>query len=276
MGLCQLVMKNKIEPDYAGVVQNVNDNLPTPEPLSWNLDYNMLERIELAIDYIDEATSDLELRLFCFNEFGKNVPKKYKCSPDAFFQVVLQLAYWRLHMHHPPTYESASIRKYAKGRTECIRSATTEATRFAREMDRDNHTEAEKRELFMKAVKAHSAYTVDAMEFRAVDRHLLGLKLTALENGIPLPEIFRDRCFGYAMHFRLSTSQVASKFPACLCFGPVVPDGYGFCYNPMENQILYSVSALKSHPKTQAKDLGDAMAKALNDVHLLLATTSNL
>jgi len=200
----------------------------------------------------------------------------FKCSPDAFFQVVLQLAYWRVHSHHPPTYESASIRKFAKGRTECIRSATPAAARFAREMGRQNYDDAGKRQLFMNAVTAHVNYTNEAMDFKAVDRHLLGLKLIARENGIHTPEIFQDKSFGYAMHFRLSTSQVASKFPACLSFGPVVPDGYGCCYNPMENAILYCVSAYKSHPKTQAKDLGEAIANALKDVHLLLATESKL
>ena len=50
------------------------------------------------------------------------------------------------------------------------------------------------------------------MDFKAIDRHMLGLKLIALENGMPVPEIFRDKAFGYAMHFRLSTSQVLICF----------------------------------------------------------------
>ena len=50
------------------------------------------------------------------------------------------------------------------------------------------------------------------MNFNAIDRHMLGLKLIALENGMPVPEIFRDKAFGYAMHFRLSTSQVLINF----------------------------------------------------------------
>ena len=276
MALAAFVMENlEFEHDYTNTVHTVSKSLPLPDPLSWNVDCSMLDRIELAKQAIDDAAFNLELRFFRFNEFGKNVPKKYKCSPDAFIQVVLQLAYWRLHSHHPPTHESASIKKFAKGRSECIRSATTAATRFAREMDQDNHGDAEKRDLFLKALQTHVQNTVDAKEFQAIDRHMLGLKLAAVENGIPLPEIFRDKCFGYAMHFQLSTSQVPFMFPICGCFGPVVLDGYGFSYNPMEDEIIYSITAFKSHPKTQAKDLGEAMAKALNDVHLLLATSSN-
>lgn len=67
-----------------------------------------------------------------------------------------------------------------------------------------------------------------------------------------------------------------AKKEACLCFGPVVPDGYGVCYNPMESQYLYAVSSFNSHPKTRAGDLGDEIAKALEDNHVLLASQSKL
>ena len=89
MMLCQMVMNNDFEPSYTNEVHTVNEQLPAPEALEWNVDYSMLDRLELAIETIDDAVSNLELRLYQFTEFGKNVPKKYKCSPDAFFQVRL-------------------------------------------------------------------------------------------------------------------------------------------------------------------------------------------
>ena len=51
--------------------------------------------MEHAINHIYKLTSNLDLQLFQFKNFGKNVPKALKISPDAFFQVSLQLAYWR-------------------------------------------------------------------------------------------------------------------------------------------------------------------------------------
>lgn len=52
-------------------------------------------------------------------------------------------------MHHPPTYESASIRKFSRGRTETIRSATPECARYVREMDRNTLNVREiKRDIF--------------------------------------------------------------------------------------------------------------------------------
>lgn len=45
-------------------------------------------------------------------------------------------------------------------------------------------------------------------------------------------------------NFRLSTSQVASIFPdSFMCYGPLVPNGYGCCYNPTKDQIVFALSA---------------------------------
>src|SRR6218665_1919047 len=33
---------------------------------------------------------------------------------------------------------------------------------------------------------------------------------------------------------------------AFMCYGPVVPDGYGACYNPHPNYILVCISSFKS------------------------------
>ena len=47
---------------------------------------------------------------------------------------------------------------------------------------------------------------------RGIDRHLLGLKLTAIESGEAIPELFKDPAFSESCHWRLSTSQVKDEW----------------------------------------------------------------
>lgn len=55
---------------------------------------------------------------------------------------------------------------------------------------------------------SHRNYTDDAISGQAIDRHLLGLKLTALEMKLNVPDVFMDPSYQTAMHYKLSTSQV--------------------------------------------------------------------
>ena len=38
---------------------------------------------------------DLDVRAFIFSDYGKDVPKANKLSPDAYIQMAMQLAYYR-------------------------------------------------------------------------------------------------------------------------------------------------------------------------------------
>lgn len=50
--------------------------------------------------------------------------------------------------------------------------------------------------------------SLQAIRGNAIDRHLLGLKLQAIEDLVSMPELFMDTAYAVAMHFNLSTSQV--------------------------------------------------------------------
>ena len=59
----------------------------------------------------------------------------------------------------------------------------------------------------MAAMETHRADVADAIKGQAFDRHLLGLKMQALENGENIPELFMDISFMMASHFKLKTSK---------------------------------------------------------------------
>uniref|UniRef100_A0AAR2JTB4 Choline/carnitine acyltransferase domain-containing protein n=1 Tax=Pygocentrus nattereri TaxID=42514 RepID=A0AAR2JTB4_PYGNA len=171
------------------------------------------------------------------------------------------------------TYESASLRMFKLGRTDTIRSATSDSANFVKTMDDPVKQNTEKVALLEKAVKAHRAYTDMAIRGQAIDRHLLGLKLQAIEDLSALPDIFMDTSFAVANHYNLSTSQVPAKTDCVMCFGPVVPDGYGVCYNPMEEHINFAVSAFNSCADTNAARMVQALEDALVDMKTLLDQT---
>ena len=71
----------------------------------------------------------------------------------------------------------------------------------------------------------------------------------------------------------LCPPQVPAKTDCVMCFGPLVPDGYGVCYNPMEEHINFAVSAFNSCEDTNASRLAQALEAALVDMRDLLEQT---
>ena len=60
--------------------------------------------------------------------------KQFKVSPDAWVQLVKQLAFHKMYKRPGVTYESCQTRKYQLGRTEVIRSASNESKAWAEAM----------------------------------------------------------------------------------------------------------------------------------------------
>ena len=70
---------------------------------------------------LDALDADTDVEVFKFELFGKSFIKTCQCSPDAFMQMSLQLAYFRLNNVLCSTYESASTRRFHHGRVDSIR-----------------------------------------------------------------------------------------------------------------------------------------------------------
>uniref|UniRef100_A0A4W6F6N0 Carnitine O-acetyltransferase a n=1 Tax=Lates calcarifer TaxID=8187 RepID=A0A4W6F6N0_LATCA len=226
--------------------------LPMPKKLHFSITPEIKKDIEEAKQSMNILAQDLDMKVIVFRHFGKNVPKTHKMSPDAFIQIALQLAYYRMYQRCCATYESASLRMFRLGRTDTIRSASNASAAF---------------------VKAFDDPSKQAIGGQAIDRHLLGLKMQAVEEKVSIPDIFRDTAYAKALHYQLSTSQVPSKTDCVMCFGPVVPNGYGVCYNPMNDHINFAVSSFNTCAETNAAHLAQAVEDALLDMRTLLGQT---
>ena len=87
----------------------------------------VLSDIKQAEKDFDELVGAHELRVLHYDAYGKDFVKQFKTSPDAWAQLVKQLAFYKLKGRPGVTYESAQTRKFQRGRTEVIRAASSES-----------------------------------------------------------------------------------------------------------------------------------------------------
>ncbi|GJJ15582.1 hypothetical protein Clacol_009860 [Clathrus columnatus] len=229
--------------------------LPPPRELKFELDSTVKQYISQAEKDFDELVNKHELLLAAMSKltarkvlhyegYGKETIKKFKASPDAWVQLVKQLAFHKLYNRPGVCYESCQTRKFQFGRTEVIRSASKESKGWAEAMLDPHQSDIYRAALFRKAVSRHLQYAAWAADGQGVDRHLFGLKkLIRVEETIP--EIYRDESYSRTNHWELSTSQLSSPFLDGWGYGEVVPDGYGLSYAIGDNYLRWTITSLK-------------------------------
>ncbi|XP_038592104.1 choline O-acetyltransferase-like isoform X2 [Micropterus salmoides] len=237
--------------------------LPPPRRLLWKCNSHMQGLLAASGDRLQRLVNNLDMDVFNFKVYGKEFIKNQKMSPDAFIQVALQLAFYKCGGRLVSTYESASIRRFQDGRVDNIRSATPEALAFVKSMtdERATFTDSEKIKRLRDAINAQTNYTIAAITGMAIDNHLLGLLRMAQELNMEKPEIFCDVTYLTSNQFILSTSQVPTTVEMFCCYGPVVPNGYGACYNPQSDHIIFCVSSFWETTETSSA----VFVKALNE-----------
>ncbi|TRY59419.1 hypothetical protein DNTS_004320, partial [Danionella cerebrum] len=242
-------------------------DLPYPRRLIWTSSPAVEESLSSAATLLDRLVWNLDLCVFTFSEFGKQLIKQHNMSPDAFIQLAMQLSYYRTHGGLVSSYESASLRRFHLGRVDNIRSATPEALEFCRTMSLagTKTQDLEKLQKLKAAMEIQTRNMLQVISGMGMDNHLLGLREAAAELNLDPPEIFTDSAYHASCHFSLSTSQVPVKGMFC-SYGPVVEDGYGVCYNPQQDQIGFSVSCFRESEKTSSERLAKEIQRALKDM----------
>ncbi|XP_030628286.1 choline O-acetyltransferase [Chanos chanos] len=242
--------------------------LPAPRRLRWKCSPEIHERLSASADNLHRLVRNLDMNVHKFGGYGKEFIKKQKMSPDAYVQVALQFAFYRCHGKPVATYESASIRRFQEGRVDNIRSATCEALAYVKAMTdgKSNLADNEKMEKLWAAINAQTHYTILAITGMAIDNHLLGLREMAKELNLESPEIFTDKTYIVSNQFILSTSQVPTTVDMFCCYGPVVPNGYGTCYNPQSDHILFCVSSFRDSPETGSDAFVRALVECLGEM----------
>ena len=115
-----------------------------------------------------------------------------------------------------------------------------------------------------------------AKDGQGIDRHLMGLKLLALEHGFVMPEFFKDPVYDTTRHWRLSTSNCGGDNLVLFTFGPVVEDGFGLGYIIHENDISVSVTSKRSCPNTNSRLFVRMLEKSLLEMADVVSQSSKL
>ncbi|TQB69808.1 hypothetical protein MPDQ_001345 [Monascus purpureus] len=220
--------------------KSVRSNLPDPKPINFVVSREVEESINAALKFHRNEIGAHELRVQSFQGYGKGLIKKFKCSPDAYIQMIIQLAYYKMYGKNRPTYESATTRKFQEGRTETTRTVSDESVAFCKAFHDPSVPREEVVKLFRAAIAQHTKYILDASDGRGVDRHLFGLKKT-LREGEPVPALYQDPAYAYSGSWYLSTSQLSSEYFDGYGWSQVIDDGFGIAYMINENSLNFNI-----------------------------------
>ncbi|KAI0320157.1 acyltransferase ChoActase/COT/CPT [Amylostereum chailletii] len=234
-----------------------SSSLPKPQEITFKTNATVLEDISTAEKNFDKLVGAHDLEVLHYDAYGKNFIKNFKVSPDAWAQLVKQLAFHKFKGRPAVTYESTQTRKYQSGRTEVLRSASNESKAWVDAMVDPKASDEHRATLFRRAAARHVQYAAWAADGQGVDRHLFGLK-KLLEEGEALPEIYTDPAFARTSHWELSTSQLSSRFLDGWGYGEVVTDGYGLSYSIGDDYLRWTITSLKLNTATLKKHLEEA------------------
>uniref|UniRef100_A0A3Q1I6P9 Choline/carnitine acyltransferase domain-containing protein n=1 Tax=Anabas testudineus TaxID=64144 RepID=A0A3Q1I6P9_ANATE len=255
------------------VIQTPSDPLPMPQKLHFNITPEIKQDIEEA----KQIVQNVDVEITVFDHFGKNAIKARKMSPDAFVQMAIQLAYYRVYQQCCVTVEPASLCTFRLGRLTLIRPTSSASVAFVKAFDDANKQNLEKVDLLEKALKEHKKRTEMVMSGQNLAEHLIGLMCQAFEDNMCVPDIFTDTSFNKAFYFvQVTTSQLSSKTGCLTCNTLDRPGIYDVGYSIMDNHIDCRVSSLEASNTFKEKDparLSRALEDALLDMMTLLEET---
>ncbi|EAU85810.1 carnitine acetyl transferase [Coprinopsis cinerea okayama7 len=236
--------------------EQVIDNVAAPEELVFETNKEVEEAVNGALERYERLIGGHDLQVLHYEGYGKELMKQFKLSPDAWAQLVKQLAFHKMYKRPGVCYESCQTRKFKLGRTEVIRTVSNESKKWVEAMEDPSVTDPTYlRTLFQTAVSRHIQYAGWAADGQGVDRHLFGLK-KLLKEGEQVPAIYTDKAFSKSNHWELSTSQLSSKYFDGWGYGEVVPDGFGLSYSIGDNYVRWCVTSCEDEGvwDTEGKD----------------------
>ncbi|XP_048749687.2 carnitine O-palmitoyltransferase 1, liver isoform-like isoform X2 [Ostrea edulis] len=233
--------------------------ISTPTRNIWEITPDLKTAILEAERVCNTNSDDLDLCLRELTVYGKGFMKSCKVSPDAFIQMALQVTYFKNAGKFALTYESSMTRLYLQGRTETVRSLSTDSAAFVKAFLDKSVPKSTTIKLLRKACNRHQDAYRDAMCGLGVDRHLFALYVVSKGMGYDCEFLKEALTIPWTLSTSQQPQQQIATSPDCnlpqykhaLCpgggFGPVSDDGYGVSYMiPGDYKVFFHVSSKKS------------------------------
>ncbi|KAI0230959.1 hypothetical protein L0F63_007390 [Massospora cicadina] len=258
--------------DPVGEGSTSSAGIPQPiERIVFKTSQDILTLIEEAKEAIDKTIANSDSFVLAYTTYGVDFIKKTaKTSPDAYLQMAIQLAYFKLYGKCVSTYESGSTRKFKHGRTDVIRTLSCESLAFCKAMSDETKTASSRYQALQEAAKAHLRYASEVSQGKGIDRHFLGLRL-CLKPGETHP-IFQDPIFAESQSWKLSTSTMFKTDNILATgFGAVDPDGYGINYLPSADgsRITFGIESKRNSKVADTGKFAASLQEALDSMRAM-------
>ncbi|OMH78508.1 Carnitine O-acetyltransferase, mitochondrial [Zancudomyces culisetae] len=240
----------------------IRTDLPAAKPLIFETNAKIVRAMTDAQARFKAEIDKQQLSSVMFHGYGKQIiSKTFGISPDAYAQMLIQLAYYKLHRRFVGTYEPAQTRKFLCGRTEAGRVVSNESVAWVKSMLDPSVPNAERARLLTLATGAHAKYLSEAGNGQGVDRHLFGLK-QLLKQDEKTPSIFTDPAYKFTSTWAISTSNLSNEYFTSWGWGEVVPHGYGVAYSVNKDELMYNVTCQTNEHNLNAANLAQCLVDA--------------
>ncbi len=229
------------------------------EDIRFELNDALRRTVQDAGNRFIQHTANTQTRVLNFSFFGKNQIKQFGVSPDAFVQLALQLAEYKLYGKCYSAYEAVMTRTFLDGRIDVLYTVTPESMAFIRNVDSSNSSVKEKQHLLRQALQKHIARAHECRVGNGVYTHLLALKyrykIAGRSIGLnTLPTLFTDTGYQALTHSVVCTSTTSEYGVDLAGYGPIVDDGYGIRYFTKNDGICFNMTS-----RTQMQENLDKM-----------------
>ncbi|MCC5911936.1 MAG: choline/carnitine O-acyltransferase [Clostridiaceae bacterium] len=221
------------------------------QKLEFNLNDRVRKMIKDAKGTFNNHIGNTQTRVLVFDDFGKEKIKSFKVSPDAFIQLALQLAQYKLYGKCYSAYEAIMTRMFLKGRIDVLYGVSLESMEFIKHMTSSESDNEIKATFLRKAAARHVERANECRTGEGIDTHLRGLltmyELFGKSIGVnSIPEIFMDKGYKNLTHSVVCTSTSSTDGIELAGYGPVVEDGFGIRYLNKEEAIHFNMTSRRS------------------------------